>query len=371
MTNPASDAPPNGRALRPSTSLTTMKQSTAESPSLLRAQTNSLLGVSITFLILVWITVPLRCYTRVYLLRAFAIDDWLIVLSSLLFSAFAVMCIVTSLCFIDSLDIYAAGAIPLTEFIPRMLTAGYLIVLSTMFAFKLSLGFYFIKILNIYRTFRILIWASTVVTALFSLLNFIWSAMLPCQIQMQFFDGLPACPATVTRLDWEIITLVWSMSNAITDIVYAVLSVLAVKRLQLPLRDKINGALLCGLGSIGGLASLIRFAQLLITWPGSSKLGEATMYSTWSIIEPGLGITAAAMATLRPLVKKLLQDVRSPGAVDEPFSVQVVVRKGHPVGILTELRLDEQRQYMKSGTNLVLDEQKHDLEKGDNWERPA
>jgi hypothetical protein len=38
-------------------------------------------AVAITFIILSWIAVCLRCYVKVYIIRLFRIDDWLAVLS--------------------------------------------------------------------------------------------------------------------------------------------------------------------------------------------------------------------------------------------------------------------------------------------------
>lgn len=40
-----------------------------------------LLSVALVFIILAWITVGLRVYVRGYMLRAFALDDWLMVLT--------------------------------------------------------------------------------------------------------------------------------------------------------------------------------------------------------------------------------------------------------------------------------------------------
>jgi hypothetical protein len=48
-----------------------------------------LLGVIITFLALSWITVLARCYVRVLMIKAFAIDDWLILLTLVFFTIYS------------------------------------------------------------------------------------------------------------------------------------------------------------------------------------------------------------------------------------------------------------------------------------------
>jgi hypothetical protein len=44
------------------------------------------LAVGVVFIILAWVTVGLRVYVRAFMLRTFALDDWLIVLT-LVFSS--------------------------------------------------------------------------------------------------------------------------------------------------------------------------------------------------------------------------------------------------------------------------------------------
>jgi hypothetical protein len=48
-----------------------------------------LLGVIILFLALSWTTVLARCYVRIVMIKAFAIDDWLILVSLGFFSVYS------------------------------------------------------------------------------------------------------------------------------------------------------------------------------------------------------------------------------------------------------------------------------------------
>jgi hypothetical protein len=48
-----------------------------------------LLGVIITFLVLSWITVLARCYVRAVMIKAFALDDWLILLTLGFFTVYS------------------------------------------------------------------------------------------------------------------------------------------------------------------------------------------------------------------------------------------------------------------------------------------
>ncbi|GAM87523.1 hypothetical protein ANO11243_055490 [Dothideomycetidae sp. 11243] len=242
---------------------------------------------------------------------------------------------------------------------PRVMIAAYCTYTMCMITFKLSLGFYFLKILSIYKTWRIVIWITIVLTLILSVFELIWTLLYPCQLVMQFFKG-GNCAKDAMRVDWEIITAVWTLITVATDFTYGVLSILAIRRLQLPLKTKIQGAILCGLGSIGGLASLVRFCFLIAKWPSASILGQSVIFTIWTILEPGLGITAAALATLRPLAKKI-REIRGRGSEQQsqPQSMQVIERSGarKQPGILTELELDQQKNDLESGTSSHNDSQ--------------
>jgi hypothetical protein len=47
-----------------------------------------MLGVVILFLVLSWLTVLARCYVRIFMIKAFAVDDWLILITLGLFSVY-------------------------------------------------------------------------------------------------------------------------------------------------------------------------------------------------------------------------------------------------------------------------------------------
>lgn len=120
-------------------------------------------------------------------------------------------------------------------------------------------------------------------------------------------------------------------------------------------RDKLSAAGLCALGTIGGVASVIRLCVLVIPFPTVSVLGEGIHTSIWSLIEPGVGITAAAMASLRPLVKKVRNatertsnkthsDYRQNGGTvitAQPTQVGLATAKSVKGGIMVEVELDQ------------------------------
>lgn len=53
-----------------------------------------LLAVVLLFLILSWLTVLTRCWVRIRMVKAFAIDDWLLVTTLGLFTIYASFCFI-------------------------------------------------------------------------------------------------------------------------------------------------------------------------------------------------------------------------------------------------------------------------------------
>ncbi|PNS19436.1 hypothetical protein CAC42_7280 [Sphaceloma murrayae] len=276
-----------------------------EPPSQLQGEISGLVAVSIILLVTSWVTVSLRMYVRVFMVRSVGIDDWFMVLTLLLFSAYAIACCILSADLLSNLPAFAAGEIPTSLKLPNAIISAYTLYCASMLTFKISLGLFFLKIFAQSRGYRILLWASIIVPSLLGVLNIAWTVAFPCQVQSLFFVGLPSCPHTSRRTDWIVVGALWGFVSAVTDLLYAGLSYQAIRKLQMSRRDKIAAGFLCALGTVGGVASTVRLVFLVATFPRVSVLGEAIYTALWSVIEPGLGITAAAMASLRPLWRRV------------------------------------------------------------------
>lgn len=286
-------------------SLTPESQELSQPTSLLQAQVNGLLAVCIIFLILCSASVGARIYVRARLIKSFGIDDWFTCLTLVIFWVYAILLAYISTQFLEHIVGYAAGEIPISNEIPYLIVTGACAYTATMIAFKFAVGFFFIKIFSTNRLYRILIYISIALSALLGIFNIIWTGLYPCEVHNQFFIGLDICAGKSSRTDWLIITALFSLFTALTDFLYAVLSIIALRKVQIPSRAKWVAGLLCMIGSIGGIASFVRCGLILFTIPRVSQLGESILAAIWSVIEPGLGIVAASLVTLRPLVKKL------------------------------------------------------------------
>lgn len=101
------------------------------------------------------------------------------------------------------------------------------------------------------------------------------------------------------------IQLAGALVNAITDWVLAIVPIYILVKASMPLRAKISGGFVLLLGCCGCVISLLRIQYIKGILPGPNFFNSAIDLCIWSIIECGLGISAAAAATLRPLFRSL------------------------------------------------------------------
>lgn len=73
----------------------------------------------------------------------------------------------------------------------------------------------------------------------------------------------------------------------------------------MPRKAKISAGILLGMGAMGSICSLIRIAYIPGLKAGPKFFSHAITIGTWSIVEPGIGILVASLATLRPLTRSM------------------------------------------------------------------
>jgi len=171
---------------------------------------------------------------------------------------------------------------------------------------KVSLGLFFLKIFTISKTSvqRYIIHAIIYFSVAYGIVN-VGFSLGTC--------GATTLFGTACELKgvYSKITTSWSCINAITDFILAALTVQAIWTAHLPIPTKVTASAVLALGSMGGVASIVRI--VLISRPNSGvSSGLAAAY--WSLIEASIGIAAASFATLRPLFRSCIEGVQSKGS---------------------------------------------------------
>ncbi|THY94213.1 hypothetical protein D6C92_04987 [Aureobasidium pullulans] len=181
-------------------------------------------------------------------------------------------------------------------------TATYLV---TNLLLKLSLALFFLRFV-IDRWARRSIWGITIFLLFWTSGVFLFSLFfcgLPDDILKKTMKG-GKCISPRTTI---ILGVTWGVSNVLTDWFFALIPVMILLRSRLPRATKISAVAVMAIAVVGSCTAIPRVASY-------TKLGKATSYWTgttdfliWSIIEPGVGILAANIATLRPLLDKTMQ----------------------------------------------------------------
>jgi hypothetical protein len=108
---------------------------------------------------------------------------------------------------------------------------------------------------------------------------------------------------------------VHGVMNALTDWIFVSLPILVIRKANMSVRDKWSVVFVLVIGVLGSVASVVRLFYINALHSGDQDattfFSNASSIAIVSTIEPGLGITAACLATLRPLFRTILDRTRS------------------------------------------------------------
>lgn len=264
----------------------------------LAAVTGLLLGLSA-------VTVSLRCYVRIFMLKVFRPEDWLAVWTlgtSIVYTIFVILSIK-----------YGAGrhlnTVPDND-IPKVLKmrwAAQLTYIATGITLKLTVGMFILRICS-KRWHKMTVCTTLIVCVGFNLF-YLFMAVFQCRPATFFWEQYTNADAHGTCLPTGLITgLTYAACgvNAVGDWVLGLLPIVLVRDLNLAKRQKISVAGILALGALASTATIVRLFYVWQLTQGGDTLYEFTDFAIWSTVENGLGLTASSIATLRLLFKSFL-----------------------------------------------------------------
>ncbi|GAM87668.1 hypothetical protein ANO11243_056950 [Dothideomycetidae sp. 11243] len=256
-------------------------------------QVNILYACDIVFLSLVLAAFCARVYSRAMISRKFGMDDW-------------AMCVAVpayvATCAIDLEQLRFDRALTNGVILGTVEKATQLVRLQNLFyaitvvMVKLSIGLFYLKIFTIYHaTQRYIIYA---MVALSTLSGIVWVVLIEASCGISPFG--PTCSI---QYAFDTYSITWSAINAFTDLVLTGVGVQALWGAQMKWFVKVSAMALLGLACIGGSLSVVRLvvnAGLFKDDPDVQQL----MIIRWSIIESGIYIITASLATMRSLLQR-------------------------------------------------------------------
>ncbi|KAH9809513.1 integral membrane protein [Teratosphaeria destructans] len=264
----------------------------------------SCLGIAAAFFALSWITVALRVLVRAGMLRSFGPDDWTMLATQLLFTAYLI-CQLGGILYgtgehLSNLEpIRAQKALSFWYF-----CEAFYVVSTGML--KVSIGLFLLRV----ATKPVHLWLIRVIMVFSAVFGgaFLFVVIFQCWPISDWWSLNPAdkhCinPTVIIGLTYGVSAL-----NVVADWTIGILPIFIVKDLQMSLRQRRLVSVILSFAAIGSTATIVRLPYIgslresFLGWNGDFLYSTSGL-AIWTTIEVGVGISAGSVATLRPLIR--------------------------------------------------------------------
>lgn len=120
----------------------------------------------------------------------------------------------------------------------------------------------------------------------------------------EFWNNHPSSDKCIPHGPTLALTYTFAAVNVTADWIFGTLPIFIVWDLPMNRRTKALVGGILTFAAIGSTGTLVRIKYIPSLIDGPDFLWATTDVALWSTIEPGIGITAASMATLRPLLQE-------------------------------------------------------------------
>lgn len=286
-----------------------------------------LVAVAIIFLVLTYISSALRFFVRIRITRVFAADDWLMLIAQLIFT-FSCACILRGVHYgigRHNADLTESNAIEGLKY-QAFATLSYV---ANMMFIKLSIALFLLRI-AVQRPYIWILRISMVVVAIWSVAIWIYDLFqcIPVQAQWDYTIQNAKC---VSGSSFIAAAYSISVMTILTDWLYALLPIPMIWSVQMSVQTKVTVAFVLSLGIFASVATLIRLKYIVELGNNSDGLYTGTSAMVWTLVEPGVAITAACLVTIRPLLRvlKLAGFESTPEDQDTPLTLRNDISGGH------------------------------------------
>ena len=173
---------------------------------------------------------------------------------------------------------------------------------------KISLGIFYLRIV-VSRWHKITVSATVGNAAIFTSYYF-FAILFSCGLPSHFLANALHGKCTGTVHSRYAVNITAGVINAVSDFVLAILPIALINKACIPLPAKISASLILLLGCVGSAASVVRLSYVHGLSYNIRFFEVGVDITIWSIIEVGLCITAASLATLRPLFHCCVEGTR-------------------------------------------------------------
>ncbi|KAI0537065.1 hypothetical protein GGR58DRAFT_360890 [Xylaria digitata] len=261
-----------------------------------------LFAVCVTLLIASVVAFSLRIYTRLVLVKAWGLDDWFMSFATISFILFVTSAI-TGIHYGTGRH-YADLKNADIEQAMKYWWLCYIWYCLTMIASKISIGIFLLR-LTVSATHHWIIYVVMLLTVASGVV-FFFVTLFQCTPIPYFWDkdiigGKCIDPKIIAAL-----TYLYSAFSVICDFTFAILPMFLIYSLSIDRKTKIALVPILSIGCVASIAVVVRLAYIQ-NFTDPDFLWATLDIAIWSTGEQGLAITAASLATLRPLFRTVGQ----------------------------------------------------------------
>ncbi|KAJ8067811.1 hypothetical protein OCU04_003407 [Sclerotinia nivalis] len=257
-----------------------------------------LVAVVTVGLVLTWLSVGLRCYTRLFVSRTFGADDYWVILALVGYTITSIF-VYISLRYGVGLHTNELNFDGLVNGVKCTIIVELAYILCTAII-KTSVGLLLFRITSFRPFYKYLIWASLAIIWIWTIVTFIIGC-IQCRPLKAAWDPLVTgkClePRIITNFAYAI-----SAETIFFDWLFALLPIPMLWGLRMTSQLKVSIVIILGLGIIASSATIVRFKYLVALVNVRDSLYYITPVFLCSTIEIALAIIAASISTLRPLL---------------------------------------------------------------------
>ncbi|KAF2277266.1 uncharacterized protein EI97DRAFT_314786 [Westerdykella ornata] len=266
-----------------------------------RAQTT----VAVALLVAAWALVALRVWTRTYVISNFGWDDATMILAAIFFSVY---CSAMLLLEANGGGTHITDISDMNHLIKYTLM-GQTTYLVTVMVLKISLGIFFARI--VIKPWQLWsIYVSMATNALASMAAFCY-VLLRCGPNLDLYIYKQLSGSCMPRTVDRVFAYSQASTTTITNWVFAILPIFVLWNAHMDIRSKLSVGFILSLAGFGSVCSMVRFQYVDGLTQVDDFFWNAANIAIWSTIEPGVGIIAGCLATLRPLLKRFVTTGRS------------------------------------------------------------
>ncbi|KAH8728711.1 hypothetical protein GQ44DRAFT_608860 [Phaeosphaeriaceae sp. PMI808] len=298
-------------------------------------QSSRLLAIECTLYALSMSAVLMRFYVRIFMLKMFGWDDWMMGASACL----STVCLALFVHVVGMGLGKHAEAFPLENVFPFFkIMYFYSVAIITAYSLiKLSIGFFLLRLVDRtrWRPFLIGMLIFIVVYTIGSVFSIIFQCW-PVQAGWDFNLRPPKGTAKCYAPDiFKNIGVFNSSINIATDLLFALIPIPMVWRLQVNLRTRIGLAVILSLGLFASAIAIYKTPMQYNFFKVKDWSGKGAYYYIWQQVEMHIGIMAACLPTLKPLFASFFGQIRTftksrasgSGGISTPFKSNGYVKQ--------------------------------------------